>query len=461
MINNFDIIYRMKGEKMRVEKDSIGEMEIEEGSYAGIHTLRARENFKSSNGNTSYEIIRGIAIVKRCAAIANNRAGKMNEEKCGAIVAACDEILSGKYREELKLPRIQGGAGTSTNMCLNEVIANIALEKLGKNRGEYQFLNPLEDVNMSQSTNDVYPTGVKIAAIKLLRELVEEIKELQKELQEKEHKFASVYKLGRTQLKDAVPITLGQEFGAYAEALSRDRWRLYKAEERIRVVNIGGTAIGTGVGAPIKYRFAVTDELKKFTGYGIARAENLIDCTQNADVFVEVSGLLKSYSVNLSKIANDLRLMDSGPVSGLGEIVLPKLQAGSSIMPNKYNPVGVEFVKQVYFKVIGNDCSITAAAAEGEFELNPMIPLIAELLIENIEILRECTQILREKVIKGIEADSERCREYLEKSPSVATLLIEKIGYEELTSILKESEKTGKNYKEIIEERAAKKNETK
>ena len=438
---------------MRIEKDSIGEMKIAKNSYTGIHTERAKENFKNSRNSVNIELIYGIVIVKKAAVEANFKSGKISKEKKETIISACDDILTGSYDFCFNIPSVQGGAGTSTNMCINEVIANISLEKSGYSKGEYSIYNPIEDINMSQSTNDVYPTGLKIAVIKLLRELVEELKELQKSFQDKEHEFSKVYKLGRTQLKDAVPITLGQEFGAYAEAISRDRWRLYKAEERIRVVNIGGTAIGTGVGAPLKYRFAVTEELKRLTGYGIARAENLIDCTQNLDVFTEVSGLLKSLAVTLSKISNDLRLMDSGPISGFGEINLPKLQAGSSIMPNKYNPVGAEFVKQIYFKVLGNDTALSAACAEGEFELNPMLPIIAELLLENIELLRDGINRLNYTVIKGITANEERCRKYLENSPSVATLLIEKLGYEELTQILKESERTGKSYKEIIQSR--------
>ena len=438
---------------MRIEEDAIGSMEIEDECYFGIHTKRAIENFGKRAGITAIEIIEGITIVKRCAAIANFKAGKMNKEKSDIIVKACDLLLNGEKKDSLILPKIQGGAGTSTNMCVNEIIANIGLEISGNKKGDYSKLSPIEDINMSQSTNDVYPTGVKIAAIKLLRELTEELKELQTSLQNKEQEFANVYKLGRTQLKDAVPITLGQEFGAYAESISRDRWRVYKAEERIRVINIGGTAIGTGVGAPSKYRFAITEELKRYTGYGVARAENLIDSTQNLDSFVEVSGILKACAVNLSKITNDLRLMDSGPVSGFSEIELPRLQAGSSIMPNKYNPVGAEYVKQIYFKVSGNDQIISCAAAEGEFELNAMSPLISEMLIENLNLLVDGVRILNNKVIKGIKANIDKCRDNMEKSPSVATLLIEKFGYEELTSILKESERTGMPYKEIIENR--------
>jgi len=437
----------------RSEKDLIGPLEIPDGAYYGVQTMRAAENFKINYKKVNIEIIRAYALVKKACAIANFKTERLPVEKYEAIVKACDDVNAGKYDSEFILPAIQGGAGTSTNMNVNEVITNAALGYMGRAKGDYAALHPLEDVNMSQSTNDTYPTAIKIAIIKILRELVDEVMELQASLQQKEHEFADVFKMGRTQLKDAVPITLGQEFGAYAEAVSRDRWRLYKCEERIRQINMGGTAIGTGVGASMKYRFIVTEELRHLTGYGLARAENLIDATQNLDPYVEVAGIIKSLAVNLNKISSDLRLMDSGPMSGLGEIILPPLQAGSTIMPGKVNPVGPEFVKQVYYKVIGNDLSLTVAAADGNFELNPMLPLVADCIIENLELLRDAVRIFNVKVIKGIKANRERCREYIEKSWSLASLFIEKIGYEKLTEVLKESFKTGSNYKDIIIER--------
>lgn len=438
---------------MRIEKDYLGEKEIGENKYYGIHSKRAIENFAMNYKNVNPELIKAMALVKKAAAIANFKAGKLEKNIQELIIIACDEICDGKYKEEFELPAIQGGAGTSINMNLNEVIANIVLEKMGKEKGEYSIINPLEHINLSQSTNDVFPTAIKIAVIKLLRELIDEVMDLQSALQEKESEFADVFKLGRTQLKDAVPITLGAEFGAYAEAISRDRWRLYKIEERIRVINIGGTAIGTGVGASMKYRFYVSEELKRLSGYGMARSENLIDATQNLDVFVEVSGLLKTLAVNLKKIANDLRLMDSGPVSGLNEIELPAMQAGSSIMPGKINPVGAEFVRQIYYKVFANDSLITMACADGEFELNANLPVIADSILETLEILRDSIKIFSKKVVKGIEANREQCMEYIKRSSSVATLLIDKLGYDLLSEILKESIKTGKDYKEIIKER--------
>ena len=437
---------------MRREKDSLGEVEVKKELYYGIHTKRALDNFQLSNFKcVNIEIIRAMSIVKLAATEANFKAGKLSEEKAEAIRYACGEVFSGRYDDQFPLPAVQGGAGTSVNMNVNEVIVNIALEKMGKNKGEYDCLNPIEDVNLSQSTNDVFPTAVKIAAIKLLRELLEEVMELQSSLQDKETEFADVFKVARTQFQDAVPITLGEEFGAYAEAVSRDRWRLYKIEERIRVINIGGTAVGTGVGASLKYRYYVTEELKRLTGYGLARAENLIDNTQNLDVFVEVSSLLKTMAVTLNKIASDIRLMSSGPNAGLGEIRLKPIQVGSSIMPGKVNPVGAEFIKQIYHRVLGNDLTLTVACADGEFELNAMLPVIAESLLESLEILRDGVKLFRERVIKGIEADREVCRNYLESSLSRATEFIEKFGYDKLVEILKESQRTGKSYLEIIE----------
>ncbi|MFZ2850817.1 MAG: lyase family protein, partial [Leptotrichiaceae bacterium] len=282
---------------MRVEKDSIGTKEIDDEKYYGIHTLRALENFDIKNTKrVNSELIKSITLVKAAAATTNNKIKKLSDEKKNAILDAVEKIINELYLNKVlfPLPAIQGGAGTSTNMNVNEVIANLGLEYMGKNKGEYEFLDPIEDINLSQSTNDVYPTAVKITIIRLLKELVEEVKNLQEELQKKEDEFATIKKIGRTQLQDAVKITLGQEFGAYGEVISRDRWRLYKIEERIRMVNIGGTAIGTGIASSIEYRAQITSEIQRITGLGIARAENLIDSTQNLDVFVEVSGLLKT-----------------------------------------------------------------------------------------------------------------------------------------------------------------------
>ncbi len=433
----------------RREKDLIGEREIDNNRYYGIHTLRAKENFDIKGKRVNEELIKSIALVKLCCADANIKAGNLDENIGEYIKRACELVYEGKYND-FPLSAIQGGAGTSTNMNLNEVISNVALELMGEEKGRYDLISPLDHVNMSQSTNDVYPSAVKIASIKLLRELLNETMALQDALQIKEREFSNILKIGRTQLQDALPITLGQEFSAYAEAISRDRWRLYKIEERIRRINIGGTAIGTGVGASLKYRYYVSEELKRLTGYGLARAENLVDATQNLDVFVEVHSLLKTMAVNLNKIAKDLRLMSSGPKSGLNEINLKPLQAGSSIMPGKVNPVGPEFIQQIYYKICGNDLTLTMACGDGEFELNAMTPIIAEVYLESLELLRDGIKIFREKVIEGIEANEDVCRKNVENSLLKATEFIEEFGYERLAEIIKESEKTGKNYWEVM-----------
>ncbi len=435
---------------MRKEKDLLGTLEIDDEVNYGVQTKRALDNFNINYKKVNIEIIRAYAIVKKACAAANFKTAKLSEAKYAAISAACDEIISGRRDGDFVLPAIQGGAGTSVNMNMNEVIANMALSNMGFSKGEYDKLHPLEDVNMSQSTNDTFPAAIKIAIIKLLRELTAAVTELQTALRQKESEFADIFKLGRTQLKDAVPITLGQEFGAYAEAISRDRQRLYKCEERISQINTGGTAIGTGVGACDKYRIAVTEQLRHLTGYGLERAGNLIDATQNLDAYVEVAAIVKTLAVNLNKISSDLRLMDSGPVAGFSEIFLPPLQAGSTIMPAKVNPVGPEFIKQIYYKVIGNDLALTVAAADGNFELNPMLPLVADCITENLELLRDGVRFFTHKVISGIKANKDRCREYIEKSWSLASLFIEKLGYDKLTDILKESFKTGKSYRDII-----------
>ncbi|TLM97689.1 aspartate ammonia-lyase, partial [bacterium] len=324
---------------MRKEHDLLGTREIPAELYYGIHTLRALENFPVTGRPMHRELVLALVTVKKAAAAANTETGGLTEKRGAAIMNACDEILAGRFLDQFVVDAIQGGAGTSANMNANEVIANAAIELIGGKKGDYSLVHPLDDVNMSQSTNDVYPTALRLAAIRMLIPLSETFAELQETLQEKENEFAAVLKTGRTQLQDAVPVTLGQEFGAYAQAVARDRWRLYKVEERLRQVNIGGTAVGTGINAGRKYIYVLTEKLREYTGLGLARAEYMMDITQNADVFVEVSGLLKSAAVNLTKIANDLRLLSSGPKAGLGEINLPPVQAGSSIMPGKVNPV--------------------------------------------------------------------------------------------------------------------------
>ncbi|MFZ5640417.1 MAG: aspartate ammonia-lyase [Bacillota bacterium] len=415
---------------MRTEHDLLGSKEVPEEAYYGIHTLRALENFPVTGRPMHRELVQALVTVKKAAAMANMETGSLAKEKGRAIVRACDEILSGgRFLDQFVVDEIQGGAGTSANMNANEVIANVAIEILGGPKGDYCLVHPLDDVNMSQSTNDVYPTSLRIAAIRLLIPLSETFAALQEALQEKENEFAGVLKAGRTQLQDAVPVTLGQEFGAYAQAVARDRWRLYKAEERLRQVNLGGTAVGTGLNAERKYIYILTEKLRELTGLGLARAEYMMDITQNADVFVEVSGLLKSAAVNLTKIANDLRLLSSGPKAGLGEIYLPPVQAGSSIMPGKVNPVIPELINQVAYQVMANDLAVTLAGQAGQLELNAMLPLIARNLLESLEILNHGVRVFIDKCIKGITADTERCRALLEESYGLLAALTGHIGY--------------------------------
>lgn len=435
---------------MRIEHDLLGEMNIDDSHYYGIHSMRALNNFPITGRPIHPELVSAMVTIKKAAAVTNESTGMLNGEKAEAIVKACDEILSGKLMEQFVVDCMQGGAGTSANMNVNEVIANRAIELLGGKKGEYSIVHPLDHVNMSQSTNDVFPTAVRIAAIKLLMPVSEMFAKLQTALQEKEEQFSSLLKVGRTQLQDAVPILLGQEFGAWAQAIARDRWRLYKVEERLRQVNIGGTAVGTGLNADRKYVFLMIENLRKFTGLGLARAEYMMDPTQNNDVFVEVSGLLKTAAVNLSKLASDLRMLSSGPRAGIGEIVLPTVQAGSSIMPGKVNPVIPEAINQIAYQIMGNDLTITLAAQSGQLELNAFLPVIAHNLFEMLDLLRNGIKVFIERCIKNIEADEKRCKELVEKSFILVTALTGHIGYDKATEVAKKCAATNKTVKEIL-----------
>lgn len=435
---------------MRIEHDLLGEKAIDDGCYYGIHTQRAVENFNITGRPIHPELVKALAAVKKAAAITNEAIGILDKKIAQAIVEACDDILCGCLSDQFVVDCMQGGAGTSANMNVNEVISNRANEILGGRRGDYHLVHPLDHVNLSQSTNDVFPTAVRIAAIRLLMPVSEIFAELQTALQEKEEEFSSVLKVGRTQLQDAVPVTLGQEFGAWAQAVARDRWRLYKVEERLRQVNLGGTAVGTGLNAEKKYVFMAIEKLREITGLGLARAEYMMDPTQNNDVFVEVSGLLKTAAVNLSKIASDLRLLSSGPRAGIGEIRLAPMQAGSSIMPGKVNPVIPEAINQVAFQVMGNDMTITLAAQSGQLELNAFLPVIAHNLFEMLDLLRNGLRTFIDKCIKGIAADRERCRELVEESLVLVTALVGHTGYEKATEIARKCVESGKTVKELL-----------
>lgn len=438
---------------MRWEKDLLGRRQVPEEVYYGIHTLRAVENFPLSGQKVNSRLIAAVALIKKTAAEVNRDLGYLPAPVANAIIQAADEITAGKLSEQFVTDALQGGAGTSTNMNVNEVIANRAIEILGSQRGNYDLVHPLNHVNLHQSTNDVYPTALRMAAIWLLEPLNSGCAALQQALQNKEEEFSGIIKVGRTEMQDAVPITLGQEFSAYAGCIGRDRWRLYKVEERLRQVNLGGTAVGTGVNAPKKYIYMVNDRLRNYAKVGLARAENMIDATQNADVFVEVSGLLKALATNLAKIANDLRLLSSGPRAGFGEIRLPERQAGSSIMPGKVNPIIPEAVNQAAFQIMASDLAITLAAQAGQLELNAFLPLIAHHLLGSLELLVNCIDIFTKYCIQDIVAQSEQCRLSLDNSLSAVTALTPHIGYDAATKIARDAALTGKTVRETVKEK--------
>ena len=439
-------------EAFRIERDSLGELAVPAGSLHGIHSARALENFPLARRPVHPELARAYGAVKRACAKTNRALGAWADDpaKAGAIECACAELSDGKLVEHIVVDALQGGAGTSLNMNVNEVLANRALELLGCVHAAYERVSPLDDLNLHQSTNDTYPTALRLAAIRRLHVLEQHVVALQESFQTVEKKFAHVVKVGRTQLQDAVLTTLGREMSAYAEAINRDRWRIYKCEERLRVVNLGGTAIGTGLAAPRQFIFQAVDNLRELTGIGFARAENLVDATQNADVFVEVSGILKAHAVSLLKICGDLRLLSSGPEAGVGEIRLPARQAGSSIMPGKINPVIPEAVSQVAMLVMGHDAAIAMACAAGSLELNPFLPLVANCLLESIDLLARADDILRRHCIDGIEADEARCRKHVDNSTAAATALLPLLGYERVSGATILAAKNGRSIRETV-----------
>jgi aspartate ammonia-lyase len=438
--------------ELRTERDLLGEMGIAAGALYGIHTARALENFPLAGRPVHQELARAYGTVKLACAMTNRALGAWADDpaKADAIERACRELSEDALASHIVVDLLQGGAGTSTNMNVNEVLANRALEILGLPHGAYDRVSPLDDLNLHQSTNDTYPTALKLAAIRLLKNLEQRVVALQEAFQGAEKRFAHVVKVGRTQYQDAVLTTLGREMSAYAEAINRDRWRIYKCEERLRVVNLGGTAIGTGLAAPRQFIFRVVDTLRDLTGVGFARAENLIDATQNADVFVEVSGILKAHAVSLLKICTDLRLMASGPEAGLGEIRLPARQAGSSIMPGKVNPVIPEAASQVAMLVMGHDGTIAAACAAGSLELNPFLPLVAACLLESIDLLARADDILRRHCVEGIQADEARCRRNVENSTAAATALLPALGYDRVCEAARLGRETGRTIREVV-----------
>jgi aspartate ammonia-lyase len=417
---------------MRTEKDLLGSLEVPARVYWGIHTERARRNFPLSGRVVHLGLIRALALVKKACAAANRELGYLDGPTGQAVMTACDEIAAGGLADQFPTDALQGGAGTSTNMNVNEVVANRANELLGGSRGDDRLVHPLATVNLHQSTNDVYPTALKIAAIRALREVSREVADLQGACQEKEQAFAGIVKIGRTELQEAVPMTLGAEFAAFAEAFARDRWRTYKGEERLRVVNLGGTAIGTGLAAPREYIFLVIEKLREVTGMGLSRGENLTGETAHADVFVEVSGILKALAVDLVKVAGDLRLLNLA-----GEIRLPALQAGSSIMPGKVNPVIPEAVIQAGLKAMAADSLIASAASRGTWQINEFLPLVADAFLEETDLLKAASGLLAAQ-IRGLTADEAACRSRFDRSPTLVTAFVPAIGYERAQALIRE-----------------------
>lgn len=434
----------------RMEHDSIGALNVPAEAYYGVQSMRAATNFQITHRPLHPVLIDSIVMVKKAAAITNEKSGKLDQQIAQAIIQACDEILDGNLRDQFIVDAIQGGAGTSANMNANEVIANRAIEILGGTKGDSSIVHPNDHVNMSQSTNDVIPTAGKITVLKLLPQTIKELEKLEKAMEEKEAEFDDILKMGRTQLQDAVPMRLGQSFGAFAHVLKRDIKRLKNVMEEMKVLNIGATAIGTAINVDPYYLANISYELSKVAGISLKQADDLIDATQNLDGFVSVSGVLKTCAVDISKISNDLRLMSSGLRTGLSEINLPARQNGSSIMPGKINPVIPEVVSQVAYLIIGHDYTITMAAEAGQLELNAFEPVLFHHLFESIDTLKEAAATLTKHCITGITANKGQCEEYIEKSVGISTALCPYIGYAKSAEIAKKSLKTGISVKELV-----------
>ena len=445
----------MPAQSVRYEHDLLGDRAVPAGAYYGVHTLRALENFPITGTSISIypDLIAACACVKQAAALATNELKLLDDGKTRAIVKACEEIRGGALIEEFVVDVIQGGAGTSTNMNANEVICNRALELFGHRKGEYQHLHPLDHVNMSQSTNDVYPTAVKVALHFGIQRLTAAMAELRAAFAAKSAEFTDVIKMGRTQLQEAVPMTLGQEFSTYAVMLEEDEQRLKEAALLIHEINLGATAIGTGITAHPDYALLVCRKLSEITGINLITAGNLVEATQDAGSFVQLSGVLKRVAVKLSKTCNDLRLLSSGPRAGLNEINLPAMQAGSSIMPGKVNPVIPEVVNQIAFEVIGNDVTVSFAAEAGQLQLNAFEPIIAHSLFKSLKHLRNGCDTLRERCVRGITANRDHLRRTVENSIGIVTALNPYIGYANSTQVAQEAHVTGKSVYDLVLEK--------
>lgn len=441
--------------KTREEHDLLGYMQIPDEYYFGIQTMRAVDNFHISNSKLYFypEFIKALADVKQAAAMANRDLGLLDATVAGAIVVACEDVRKGLLNDHFVVDMIQGGAGTSTNMNANEVIANRALEIMGHKKGEYKYCHPNNHVNLSQSTNDAYPTAIRIALVRSIQKLVEALRKLINSFEQKSVEFADVIKMGRTQLQDAVPMTLGQEFGAYAANLSEEIDRLGQNYRLFYEENMGATAIGTGINSDPDYPAICCQHLCDITGMPMVQATNMIEATNDTGAFIMNSSAIKRLAIKLSKICNDLRLMSSGPRTGLNEINLPPMQPGSSIMPGKVNPVIPEVVNQVSFRVVGNDLAIAFASEAGQLELNVMEPIIVFSLFENIDMLINAMNTLRERCITGITANKERCRDMVYNSIGLVTALNPYLGYETSTMLAKEALASGKGVYDLVLEK--------
>ena len=435
---------------MRIEKDCIGEMFVPDNVLYGIHSLRAKHNFPITNEKVDPAIIQSYLQIKKAAAIANEKAGTLDKEKSDLIVSACNQLLFSKDYDAFITPAIQGGAGTSTNMNVNEVVSQLAMRISIKNGREKVEIHPNDDVNQSQSTNDTYPTAGKMAMLKLLPTLTAAVSDLVDALSDKADRYATAIKVGRTQLQDAVPTTFGKSFSAYASMFKRDLQRLKGTQKLLSKVSLGGTAIGTGINATAAYQETVVPVLNKVSHLSLVSASDLVDATQSSDAFTTFSGAMKALAVDLSKFSNDLRLLSSGPQAGLNEIQLPKKAAGSSIMPGKVNPIIPEVVNQVAFEVIGNDVTVTMAAESGQLELNAFEPIMFKSILTSEQHLTRAIDTLVENCVSGIKVNVDDCRSEVEHSSISATVLSPLLGYEKTTSLIKEAVSTKKSVKEIV-----------
>lgn len=436
----------------RKEKDLLGELDVPEEAYYGIQTRRACQNFDLSGIHINHfpELVNALALVKLACAKTNNQLGQLSDTKTQVIEAAVDRILAGQHHQDFVVDMIQGGAGTSTNMNANEVIANIGLELMGKAKGDYTHLHPNNDINKSQSTNDVYPTAVRLSIILLHSHLVEALTSLRDTFSQKADEFSGIIKMGRTQLQDAVPMTLGQEFQSFASTLNEDIQRIADLSQLLKEVNLGGTAIGTGINTNADYAPLAVRHLANLTGIEFTLATDLIEASSDMGAFVLFSSMLKRLAVKLSKISNDLRLLSMGPRCGLAEIQLPAAQPGSSIMPGKINPVIPEAMNQVAYQVMGNDLAITFAAEAGQLQLNAMEPLIAYKVLESIRLLTKSMGMLETRCIQGISANEERCQELVNNSIGIITAIAPTLGYETATRVAKQALATGRSVLELV-----------